>query len=107
MANNYNFYANESSVDKDDRVEGRELEKLYDKCQQTNIQTTTQMFNDSKNDDSSLRADEKKGGPYTTVTKKYNYRVKKIEVIDVIMRMIQMIIDVHIISIIEYMLIEQ
>jgi hypothetical protein len=57
MANNYNFYANESTVDKDERVEGVCLQKLHDKLNE-NLQNKYFQHNDEQFTSYGRRKDE-------------------------------------------------
>ncbi|CAF3418820.1 unnamed protein product [Rotaria sp. Silwood1] len=88
MADNYSFYDNESLVDKENRVEGRCLQKLHDKLIQSNNespktrsikrQATSQTQHDSENEESILFVDNE-SNLFTTVKKNQNYQKRKIQ----------------------------
>ncbi|CAF3537487.1 unnamed protein product, partial [Rotaria sp. Silwood2] len=89
MTDKYTFYANESPVDKENRVEGLGLQKLHDKLQQVNNQNpqprsikrqaTSQTQNGSENDDSLIYIDDELNNPFTTVNKRQNNQKRKIQ----------------------------
>jgi hypothetical protein len=89
MADNYDFYANESIMDQEKRVEGHGLQKLQDKLKQTtNENPQGEKFNSyfSRNDESYLKDKQRRTSNYRIYTRKtkmnenydnlYNHRKK-------------------------------
>ncbi|CAF3833875.1 unnamed protein product [Rotaria sp. Silwood1] len=88
MVDNYSFYANESMVEKENRVEGHSLQILHDQLIQSNNespksrsikrQATSQTQHDSDNEESILLVD-KENNICTSVKKNQNYQKRKVQ----------------------------
>ncbi|CAF4986738.1 unnamed protein product [Rotaria sp. Silwood1] len=88
MVDNYSFYANESMVEKENRVEGHSLQILHDQLIQSNNespksrsikrQATSQTQHDSDNEESILLVD-KENNIFTSVKKNQNYQKHKVQ----------------------------
>ncbi|CAF3744510.1 unnamed protein product [Rotaria sp. Silwood1] len=88
MVDNYSFYANESTVEKENRVEWHSLQILHDQLIQSNNespksrsikrQATSQTQHDSDNEESILLVD-KENNICTSVKKNQNYQKRKVQ----------------------------